>query len=109
MSWRSDSASAAGAAVADGLLDGLGSAAFGERAAAGFLGSEAGGDLFVGHGGYIARNLVVDLRFDLFLVQQIAQCRFDVGPHAVCPLYVVFNARPMAREMVVHCSVSTPN
>jgi hypothetical protein len=36
------------AAVADRLLDLLGSAALGKRAAAGFFGSEAGGNLFVG-------------------------------------------------------------
>jgi hypothetical protein len=86
----------------------LGPTAFGKRTAAGFLGSEAGGDLFVGYASDVARNLVVEFTLDLLRVKQIAKRRFDLGPHAVCPLYVVFNAWPMAREMVVHCSVSTP-
>ena len=37
------------------------------------LREEAGGNLFVGYGGYVARNFVVELRLDLLLVQQIAR------------------------------------
>jgi hypothetical protein len=98
-----------GAAVPDSPLDMLGPAAFGKRSAASFLRSEAGGDMFLGYSSDVARNLGVELTLDLLSVQQIAKRCFDVGPHAVCPLYVVFNAWPMAREMVVHCSVSTPS
>jgi hypothetical protein len=76
----------AGAAVPDCLLDVLGSAAFGERAAAGFFGSEARCDLFVGYGSDVARNFVVELRLDLLGVQLITQRRLDLGPHSVSPL-----------------------